>query len=133
MDIAELKAGLTFEPVACEVEKGMVRRFAEAIGDPSSSSRGFAPPALLLTIGLDRIQARLLDLFPGTTILHGSTELECYHPVRAGDLIDATAKITGIRERQSERGKIAFITVDITFENQHKELVAKCRQLIIQH
>ena len=112
----------------------MIQCFIRAIDDPNPlwQESEIAPPTFVLTLGFEQILEQMLTTTSGA-LLHGSTELECYHPVRAGDLIDAAAKITGIRERQSERGKTSFITVDITFENQNKELVAKCRQMIIQH
>ncbi len=65
-------------------------------------------------------------------LLHGSTELECYKPVRPGDRITVTVKLTNIRERQGSRsGKMAFVTFDIAYRNQKGELVAKCQQTMI--
>ena len=138
------KIGIESEPKVYEVEKGMIRRFVLAVDDPNplwqdeeyarKSTYGgiIAPPTFVLTIGFDELQQQVLESIPYGGILHGSTELECYQSVRAGDIISVTTKITNIRERQDRRmGKMVFVTLDITYKNQRQELVAKCQQMII--
>jgi len=137
------KIGVEREVGVYEIEKGMIRKFALAIGDPNplwqdeeyarESNYGgiIAPPTFILTIGLEQIEQELTSL-PSTTTLHGSTELECYQPVRPGDKITVTTKLANIRERQGrETGKTVFMTFEITYKNQRQELVAKCRQTLI--
>ena len=138
------KIGVEWEPVVCEVERGMIWRFARAIGDPNplwqdeeyakQSRHGgiIAPPTFILAIGFEQIQQGLAPILSGTT-LHGGTELECYQPIRPGDVIAATAKITNVRERQSKTGKTVFMTFDITYKNQRQQPVAKCRQMVINY
>ena len=135
MGIDELKdkLGTEFWSVEYDVEKGMIRRFVQAVGDPSPQWQKVAPPTLILTIGLDQIQQELLDLFPSATILHGSTELECYRPIMAGETLTATASLANIRERQGKMGKMAFVTVDTTYKNRRQETVARCRQMVISY
>ena len=136
LSIEQLKSrvGMEWELGACEVERGTIQRFVRAIDDPNPLWQGaeIAPPTFALTVGFVQILQELLLATSGA-LLHGSTELECHSIICAGDLIKATAKITGIRERQSERGKMVFITLDITLTNQNKELVAKCRQMVVQY
>ena len=127
-----------------EIEKGTLRRFVQAIDDQnplwqdeeyaSKSQYGgtIAPPTFILTIGFERIQQKMITLMPGAGRLHGSTEVEYYQPVRAGDTITASGKITQVRERESNKlGKMVLVTFDMSYENQRQELVAKCRQLTI--
>jgi acyl dehydratase len=135
LGIEELKRRLGTElwSVEYEIEKGMIRRFAQAIGDPSPRWQVVAPPTLVLTVGLDQIQQEILDSFPSATILHGSTELECYQPVKVGDILTATAKVANIRERQGKMGKTAFVTIDTTYKNQEREPVARCRQMVVSY
>ncbi len=134
MGIDDLKSrlGTELEPVAYEIEKGMVQRFVQAIGDPNPRWQVIVPPTFVLTINLEQIQ-QLLASNSSETLLHGSTELECYRPVGLGDVLTAIAKITNVRERQGKMGKTAFITVDTTYKNQRQELVAKCRQMVISY
>ena len=142
------KIGMELEPVVCEVEKGMIQRFVLAIDDPnclwrdeefaSKSRYGgiVAPPTFILTVGFEQMQQQraVLALMPYEGGLHGGTELECYQPVRPGDVITAIPKVVDIRERQSERmGKMLFMTLELTYKNQRQELVAKCRQVFIRY
>jgi len=137
------KIGVEREAGVYEIEKGMIRKFALAIGDPNplwqdeeyarESNYGgiIAPPTFILTIGLEQIEQELTSL-PSMTTLHGSTELECYQPVRPGDKITVTIRLANIRERQGrETGKMVFMPFEITYKNQRQELVAKCRQTLI--
>ena len=137
------KIGIESAPEVYEIEKGMIRRFVLAIDDPNplwqdeeyarKSRYGgiIAPPTFVLTIGFDELQ-QVLESIPYGGLLHGSTELECYQPVRPGDTITVTTKITNIRERQDRKmGKMVFVTLDVTYKNQRQELVAKCQQMII--
>ena len=140
--IEELRAkiGVEWEPGVYEIEKGMIQRFVQAIDDPNplwqdeqyaaKSKYGgiIAPPTFISVIGFERIQ-QLLTSFE--TTLHGSTELDCYQPVKPGDVLTASSKITNIRERQGKIGKMAFMTFDTIYKNQRQELVGKCRQTII--
>jgi len=136
------KVGVEWESGIYEIEKGMIRRFVQATGDTNplwqdeeyAKKRKYgstiAPPAFILTIGFEELQEMLTSVLPGA-ILHGSTELECYQPLRPGDVVTATTKITNIRERQGKMGKTVFVAFDITYKNQRQQPVAKCRQMVI--
>ena len=134
------KVGEEWEVGVYEIEKGMIRRFTRAIGDPNplwqdeeyarQSAYGgiIAPPNFIVTIGGEEFGQLIAQVFPAG-LLHGSTELECYQPVRPGDSIKVTVKLADIRERQSAR--TAFVTFDITYRNQSGELVARCQQKMV--
>ena len=138
------KIGIESEPEVYEIERGLIRRFVLAIDDPNplwqdeeyagKSRYGgiIAPPTFVLTVGFDELQRQVLESVLYGGVLHGSTELECYQPVRPGDAITVIAKIANIRERQGGRmGKTAFVTLDITYKNQRQELVARCQQMFL--
>jgi len=140
----ELKSqvGVDWPPLVYEIEKGMIRRFAQAVGDPnplwqdeeyasrSSFSGIIAPPTFLLILGFGQI-LQTLTSDSSLTVLHGSTELECHQPVRPGDVITVTTKIANVRERPGKMGKMLFVTFDMTGTNQGQDVVAKCRQMAI--
>lgn len=138
------KIGVESEPEVYEIEKGMIRRFVLAVDDPNPLWQDeeyarknryggiIAPPTFVLTIGFDKLQQQVQESIPHGGILHGSTALECSQPVKAGDTINVTTKITNIREWRDRRmGKTVFVTLDVTYKNQRQELVAKCQQMII--
>jgi acyl dehydratase len=146
MSMEELKnkVGTEWQRRVYEIEKGAIRRFARAIEDPNplwqdeehAHKTGYesiiAPPTLIATLGLEQLQP-LLTSATSETSLHGSTELECYLPVRAGDIITVTTTIANVRQRQSKMGSTTFVTFEITYENQKGELVGRCRQMIINY
>lgn len=126
------RIGAELRPVVCEIEKGMLRRFAQAVGDPNPRWQSMAPPTLILTLGFGEIQ-RVLTANPSQAVLHGSTELECLKPVKPGDVITVTTRIANVRQRQSKLGETVFVTFDITCKNQRQEVVACCHQMAIIH
>jgi len=138
----ESRVGVEAQPLVYEIEKGMIRRFAAAVGDDNllwqdeeyaiKSQYGgiVAPPNLILTLGFGGLLKKYID-DPSVTVLHGSTELECHRPVRAGDTISATSSVKNVRQRQGEVGTMLFVTFDIAYSNQKKETVAACRQMVI--
>ena len=145
-NIEELRGevGVEWELVMYEIEKGTLRRFVQAIDDQnplwqdeeyaSESQYGgiIAPPNFILTIGFEQTQQKMTTLMPGAGRLHGSTEVEYYQPVRPGDTITTSGKITQVQERESNKlGKMVLVTFDMSYENQRQELIAKCRQLTI--
>ena len=121
------KIGEEWELGAYEIEKGMVRRFARAIDDPNPLWDTMAPPSFVLTIGGEQFGEKIITPMFCDGLLHGSTELECYQPVRPGDEITVTGKIANIRERS----QMALVTFEISYTNQQRELVARCQQTMI--
>lgn len=120
------KVGTELDFGVHEVEKNMVRRFTRAIGDPNPKWETVAPPTFILSIGGEQFGDQIvMSMFP-QGLLHGSTLLECYRPVKVGDKIKVGAMISSIRDR----GKMAFVTLDITYTNQDNEPVAKCQQTL---
>ena len=141
----ELKSriGVEGKPRVYEIEKGLIKQFAQAIDDPNplwqdeeyarKSKYGglIAPPALVIALGWSDFQA---DGPRGNVGLHGGTELEYYQPIRAGDTITITNTLIDAQEKDSRRlGKMAVFTYERTYKNQRQEVVAKCRQLVINY
>ena len=142
--------GTMAEPVIMEVERGALRRYADAVGDDNplfhevefAKSAGYedliCPPGFWgwpikgrATIGgLSMVGAVLVKagLF---RILDGGVDQEFYIPIRAGDTLTATAKIADIREREGKTGKMVFTTVETTYLNQNGDKVAVNRATII--
>jgi len=127
------KVGVEWEPKVCQVEGEMIRRFIRAIGDPNPLWQDgiIAPPTFILAIGFEQFVDDLMSLTPFGSVLMGGTELEFYQPIRQGDVITATFKISSLRELRGKMGKTAFMTFDSSYKNQKQELVAKCRQMVI--
>ncbi len=130
--------GVESEPNVVEVEKGHIKRFAEAVGDPnplwqdqvhaSKSRYGsiIAPPTFLQDAALLKLVPKLMGIKgPLTRHLYGGMELEFFKPMRPGDVITARSKLTNLYEKEGKDGKLLFIIIEARFTNQRGELVAK--------
>jgi len=136
--------GVEVEPEFWEVEKGHIRRFAQAIGDANplwqdeeyARKRRFggiiAPPLYLNDAGLVRFVDRLVDMCPDKANINGGTDLEYYGLMRPGDTIRTVAKLSEVKEKTGKTGVMIFLTVEVTYTNQRGELVARCRNTFIR-
>ena len=130
LTIDDLKhlVGQPWLTLAYTVESGLVQRFVESVGEANPrwfGEKAEAPPALLLTIGFERVISMLLGL--PEAVLHGSTELECFETVRIGDILTVSARIAALRERPP----LTFINLELEQHNQKGLLVARCKQLAL--
>ena len=127
------KVGVAWKPREYLIEGEMIRRFARAVGDtnPLWKDGAIAPLTFTLSIGFEQFVEDLMKLTPFNTVLMGSTEIESYQPMKLGDVITVVFKISHLRERKGQTGKMAFMTFDSTYKNKEQELVAKCRQMVI--
>ena len=126
--------GVESEPVTHEVERGAVIRFAQAIGDPNPlfnderAARAtrygglIAPPTFLRSMpsGPPMVEVER----PYSAGLDGGSEWEYFHPVRVGDRITVTNRISDIYERQGRLGNMLFIINEVRYVNQLGQTVA---------
>lgn len=133
IDRLKSQVGVEWPPQEYQIERGMIQRFVRAVGDtnPLWQDGAIAPPTFILAIGFEQFVDGLMSLAPFGTVLMGSTELECYQPVKLGDVITVVFKIGSLRQREGQMGRMVFMTFDSSYENQKQELVAKCRQMVI--
>ncbi|MCL2678762.1 MAG: MaoC family dehydratase N-terminal domain-containing protein [Dehalococcoidia bacterium] len=118
------KTGQTLFEFDWPVERDAVRRFANAVGGDTPALHEEVPPAFLLTAGFDRVMTDLLN--PLRAVLHGSTEIEWFNPVKIGDVLKVTIKLVSVRKHSP----LAFITLETEQHHQDNVPVARCRQII---
>ncbi len=127
-----------------EVERGLIRRFAEAIRDSNpmyldeSYARGLgyngipAQPSLLL-YNMRSGSERDFDIpLPVGRRVKAGDEVEILAPVLAGDTITADSKIVDIYEKEGRTGKMIFIITETTYRNQRGEAVMRSRASVIK-
>ena len=129
--------GVESAPIVYDVEKGAIRTFVEAIEDDdpmyydelAAQAAGFktvvAPPTFLCTFRPQALPD--LRLTFGRVRLNGGNEYEYVQPVYAGDRITVTARYKEVVERTGRTGSMVFVITELTFTNQHGEVVARGR------
>ena len=146
--------GKTGETVIREVEKGAIKKFADAVNDHNplywdeeyarKSRYGsiIAPPGFFgwpvkWTKGLPTF-SKIMDELMATMVnigyvrgLDGGIEYDFFYPVRAGDILAAEPKIIDIYERERKDAKMIFSVIETSYSNQNGDLVAKTRQTLI--
>jgi acyl dehydratase len=126
-----------------EVERGAIRRFAEAIGDENplfNSERDarktrfggmIAPPTFCRSLMAPMVDVQLnMTSFRG---LDGGSDWEYFEPIRPGDRITVQTKIADLRESEGRLGPMVFITTETTYTNQFGQLCAIQRSTGIRY
>lgn len=142
-EVMRSNIGVESEPIVYEVEKGAIKKFAEAIGDPNplwqdeeyarKSVYGgiIAPPTFAISLRHDPFLDRVKQMAAFKRILNGGNDIEYFQPLRPGDIISVTGKVVDIRERAGKAGNMAFMTVELSYRKQDGELAARIRNTII--
>jgi acyl dehydratase len=134
------KAG---EPRTLDVERGAIRRFAEAIGDPNPifNNEGearntrfggmIAPPTFYRSLSA-AIPDVKIDM-PAFRGLDGGSDWEYFEPARPGDRVTVQTKIADIRESEGRLGTMVIITTETSYTNQFGRLCALQRSRAIRY
>ena len=142
-DEVRRQIGMQSEAHVVEVERGAIRRFAEAIGDPNplfnreEEARKtrfggmIAPPTFCRSLGsaIPEIKIEMPE-FRG---LDGGSEWEYFEPIRPGDRISVVSKIADIRESSGRLGPMVFITAETSYTNQFGQLCVVQRSTVIRY
>ena len=150
--------GMTGSAKVYEVEKGAIRRFADAVDDTNplyqddayarNSRYGsiIAPPGffgwplkqargspLIIDMPTELISAFEQAGYPLSSAIDGSIEYEFFLPVHAGDILTAITTVRNLRERTENTGHMVFIILETTFQNQSGVPVAIQQATITLH
>ena len=99
--------GRESEIVVFDVERGAIRKFADAVQDPTPACvRGdVAPPTFPTTFRLT-IPGLSFDL---ARVLHGAQEYQYERPLRAGDRVRCRVRVANVYRRQGSLGEMTFL------------------------
>ena len=126
------------------IERTRLQFFAKATGetralytDPAAArDAGFpdlpAPPTFLFAAELDSgvTDQLLVDLnIPIAKLLHGEQGFTYHRNVFAGDTVTVSSTVTDIYERKN--GALEFVVKTSRAHNQHNELVAELRSVLV--
>ena len=126
-----------------DVERGAIRRFAEAIEDPNplyvdeSAARAsghrtvIAPPTFFRS--LRTATPAMPDEGTVPRLLDGGSAWEYSEPVYAGDRITLTTSLESLTERTGRLGKMLFAVYATEYTNQDGKRVAVQHNTIIRY
>jgi acyl dehydratase len=132
--------GLSSEPVKNLVERGAVRRFAEAIAAPSplyidedaagSSRYGslLAPPTFPRTFDYGRIEG--LEL-PSAGLIHGEFRISYERPLLVGEEVLCRMQLKDSYDKQGSRGLLGFLVFERTGEASDGQLVFTTNDIVV--
>jgi acyl dehydratase len=138
------KAGKEQVVETLEVEKSIIRNFAEAIGDPNplfndeeyAKSKGYnsiiAPPGFFQSAVMSSAFTRLRPRMPLGRAVDAGGEWEIYLPVEAGDVLTNTFKFVDAVQEEGKKGMKTFVKFETEHVNQRGELVAKSRSQLLK-
>jgi hypothetical protein len=99
--------GRESEVVLFEVERGAIRKFAEAVQDqtPECLRGEVAPPTFPTTFRIT-IPGLTFDL---ARVLHGAQEYRYERPLRAGDRVRCRLRVADVYQRKGRLGEMTFL------------------------
>jgi acyl dehydratase len=139
------QVGKAGEARTYDVERGAIRRFAEAIEDRNPlfnddhAARAtrfggmIAPPTFCRSMGSPIPDVRISALGQSFRGLDGGSEWEYFKPIRPGDRITVQTKLVDLRESEGRLGPMIFITMETTYTNQFGELCVTQRSTGIRY
>lgn len=135
--------GVDSPPITYDIEKGAIIKFAESIedknpifNDDAAARRTryggiVAPPTFLRSAIPEPPKKELQN--PYSAGLDGGSEWEYFEPVRAGDRITVTNKISDMYEREGRLGNMLFVVRETAYVNQFGVKVALQRTTSISY
>jgi acyl dehydratase len=108
--------GRESEVVLFEVERGAIRKFAEAVQDqtPACVRGDVAPPTFPTTFRMT-IPGLTYDL---ARVLHGAQEYRYERPLRAGDRVRCRVRVADVYQRQGRLGEMTFLILAMDGEDE---------------
>ncbi len=99
--------GRESEVVVFDVERGAIRKFADAVQDqtPACVRGDIAPPTFPTTFRMT-IPGLTFDL---ARVLHGAQEYRYERPLRAGDRVRCRLRVADIYQRKGRLGEMTFL------------------------
>ena len=136
----KLFIGIASKPVKNEVEKGAIRKFADAIGDPNPLFRSeesarhsrygkiVAPPTFCRTFDYGEIPELNLNK---DGVIHGEQAFEYYRPILAGDVLYCSTKLADVREKTGNTGRMIMLVYEQVAVNETEEIVVRGKSTVI--
>jgi acyl dehydratase len=122
------------------VEKGAVRKFAEAIGDPhplymdeeyaqkTRYKKNIAPPTFPRVFDYGTIEGLRL---PPSGLIHGEQVYEYKRPLLLGEEVSCYSQVDNYFEKAGNTGTLSFLVIKSIGEDQAGQIIFSSKQVII--
>jgi acyl dehydratase len=139
IEMLRRRIGSETEPTVREVEKGAIRKFALAIGDPDplyvdeSYARltrfgGIvAPPTFVSAFTGGHFPEIVDQNLPFKRMLHSEDVVTIHRLMRPGDVITAFARYVDAYSKDGTRGPMVFQAADLILDDSASDRVAEVR------
>jgi acyl dehydratase len=139
--ISREHVGRSSAPLTLDIEKGHIRRFAEAIGDDNPIYRDEAaahaaghpripaPPTFAAALRPNDARAGI-DI-DWRKLLHAEQQFELRRPLYAGDAVTLTQTIADIYEKVGKAGAMDFMVLETTARDPAGEVVFLARSTVV--
>jgi acyl dehydratase len=136
--------GTESEPVTHDVERGAIRLFAQAIGDPNPLFNDekqarktrfggmIAPPTYVRLLMPGEMPRMEIPKMP-KRLLDGGSEWEFFEPIRPGDRITVIARLADLRETEGRMGTMVVRVIEVRYVNQFDEVCTIQRMSLINY
>lgn len=133
--------GRESKPAINEVERGAIRRFAEALGETNpiyfeeaaARAAGYrnivAPPTFPISLRAGSDLREGLLLAPGKHLLQAEQSFEYARPIVAGDKLTVRSKVVEVAQRQTPSGPTDVVIIEDEGRDEGGTLVYRSRQL----
>jgi acyl dehydratase len=136
--------GMETEPVTLDVERGDIRLFAQAIGDPNplfndeqearqTRFGGMIASPTFPRLLMGRQLPRPEFANPPKRLLDAGSDWEFFHPIRPGDRIKVTTRLADLRETESRLGTMLVQVIEARYVNQFDELCTIQRMTLFMY
>ena len=134
--------GRSSPPTLNEVEKGAIRRFAEALGDYNpiyydeeyARASGFptivAPPTFPASFHSAADLRELLGVGI-KSLLHAEQAFDYERPIRAGDRIYVSTRVADVLEKTGPAGKMDVAVIEDEGRDEEGTLVFRARRTLV--
>ena len=137
--------GKEYAPFVVTVERGKIKEFARALGDPNpfylddrvgaASEWGdiIAPPTFATTFRDDGASETFFhDLgIDVSRVLHGEQEFEMARPIQPGHTYLCRSRIVDVYEKTGKSGPMAFVLREMTITDRMNEIVGTMRHITV--
>lgn len=134
--------GRRSDPVVNEVERGAVRRFAEALGlsedvhyderaAEAAGYRGLLAPLTFPATFRSSIDLRDVLNLGQKGLLHADQSFEYFRPICSGDRIQVVAAVADVSERAGATGPMDVVVIEDEGRDEQGHLVYRARKTLI--